>query len=113
MKPDLKTWLAISTIRPAIAILPLVLLFLFPAQSAFGGSIVAWGDNYDGQCNIPSPNSGFIAVAAGGYHSLELKQDGSILAYGWNEQGQCSIPTPNSGFMAIAGACIASVSATA
>jgi len=89
------------------------------------GSIVAWGANgywetfcegelcwdeyaYSGQCNIPSPNTGFIAIAAGGYHSLGLKQDGSIVAWGrnydWNGNysGQCNIPSPNSGFIAIA-----------
>ena len=36
------------------------------------GSIVAWGYNLNGQCNVPSPNSGFVAVAGGGYHSLGL-----------------------------------------
>ena len=65
------------------------------------GSIVAWGWNVSGQCNIPSPNSGFIAIAAGGGYSLGLKQDGSIVAWGWNNYGQCNIPSPNSGFIAI------------
>jgi len=82
------------------------------------GSIVAWGANgywvtfcegdlcweeyvYIGQCDIPSPNSGFIAIAAGGYYSLGLKQDGSIVAWGENGSGQCNIPSPNSGFIAI------------
>ena len=48
------------------------------------GSIVAWGDNCDGQCNVPAPNSGFVAVAAGTFHSLGLKADGSIVAWGDN-----------------------------
>jgi hypothetical protein len=38
------------------------------------GSIVAWGWNDDSQCNIPSPNSGFIAIAAGWEHSLAIKK---------------------------------------
>ena len=29
------------------------------------GSIVAWGYNDYGQCNVPSPNTGFVAIAAG------------------------------------------------
>ena len=67
------------------------------------GSIVAWGDNrLTGQCNVPAPNSGFIAIAAGGYHSLGLKADGSIVAWGDNANGQCNVPAPNSGFVAIA-----------
>ena len=32
------------------------------------GSIVAWGENDDGQTDAPYPNSGFIAVAAGSGH---------------------------------------------
>ena len=40
------------------------------------------GYNNYGQCNVPSPNTGFVAVAAGGYHSLGLKEDGSIVAWG-------------------------------
>jgi hypothetical protein len=78
------------------------------------GSIVAWGagepgqpfvsgQNVDfGQSDVPAPNSGFIAVAAGGYHSLGLKANGSIVAWGWNDGGQCDIPAPNSGFVAVA-----------
>jgi len=30
------------------------------------GSIVAWGYNGHGQCNVPAPNANFVAVAAGG-----------------------------------------------
>ncbi len=29
------------------------------------GSVVAWGSNESGQCNIPAPNSGFAAIARG------------------------------------------------
>ena len=72
------------------------------------GSIVAWESNYDdygnymGQCNVPSPNTGFIAVTAGEYHSLGLKADGSVVAWGDNGDGQCNVPSPNTGFVAIA-----------
>jgi len=74
------------------------------------GSIVAWGDNRYGQTNVPCPNTGFVAVAAGVYHSLGLKADGSIVAwecgvdqYGNNEDyGQCNVPAPNTDFIGIA-----------
>jgi alpha-tubulin suppressor-like RCC1 family protein len=74
------------------------------------GSIVAWGRNDTGQCDIPSPNSNFIAVSSSSVlldevysgHSLGLKTDGSIVAWGLNKYGQCNVPTPNSGFVAIA-----------
>ncbi len=48
------------------------------------GSIVGWGVNDYGSASIPSPNTGFVAVAGGGDHSLGLKEDGSIVAWGWN-----------------------------
>ena len=66
------------------------------------GSIVAWGDNSNGQCNIPTPNTGFTAVAAGVHHDLGLKADGSIVAWGSNSYGQCNVPAPNTGFVAVA-----------
>ena len=62
------------------------------------GSIVAWGDNNWGQCDVPAPNTDFVAVAAGYQYSLGLKADGSIVAWGWNHY-QCDVPSPNSGFM--------------
>ena len=41
--------------------------------AADDGSIVAWGSNWAGQTDVPAPNSGFVAVAGGGNHSLGLK----------------------------------------
>jgi hypothetical protein len=64
---------------------------------------VAWGDNNSGQCDVPAPNSGFIAVAGGLNHSLGLKTDGSIVAWGNDGYGQCNIPAPNRGFVGVAG----------
>jgi hypothetical protein len=37
------------------------------------GSIVAWGWNDDAQCDVPAPNSSFVAVVGGGMFSLGLK----------------------------------------
>jgi hypothetical protein len=51
---------------------------------------------------VPSPNTGFVGVAAGGYHSLGLKDDGSIVAWGSNGFGQCDVPSPNTGFVGVA-----------
>ena len=67
------------------------------------GSIVAWGGNSSGQCDVPPPNTDFVAVAAGGYHSLGLKGDGSIVAWGDNYSGQFDVPEPNTEFAAVAG----------
>jgi len=66
------------------------------------GSIVAWGYNANGQCEVSAPNTGFVAVAAGYSHSLGLKADGSIVAWGSNYDGQCDVPAPNTGFVTLA-----------
>ncbi len=79
------------------------------AQAAFNvaspnvldGVVTAWGNNDSGQCTVPSTNADFVAVTAGGWHSLGLKSDGSVAAWGFNGQGQCTLPSPNSGFVAV------------
>jgi len=73
-------------------------------------TVVAWGNNYSGQCDVPEPNSDFVAVDAGiaspdflilyGY-ALGVKSDGSIVGWGDNSFGQCNAPSPNSDFIAV------------
>ncbi len=74
------------------------------------GTVVAWGNNDNGQVtgtNVPyyataSPIalrgqvlSGVIAIAAGSYHSVALKEDGTVVAWGNNTSGQVTgIPQP-------------------
>jgi alpha-tubulin suppressor-like RCC1 family protein len=99
----------IKTGKKATYFLLALIIFLGLTWAIFGGTIskgkiVAWGDNYWSQCTVPSPNSGFIAVAAGTNHSLGLKSDSTIIAWGNNTYGQCNVPSPNSGFVAIAAA---------
>jgi len=67
------------------------------------GTIVAWGHNWNGQCNVSAPNEDFIAVAAGYGHSLGVKSDGTIVAWGGNAYGQCDVPAPNEDFITVAG----------
>jgi hypothetical protein len=67
------------------------------------GSIVAWGINGRGECNVPAPNSDFVAVFAGvGEYSLGLKSNGSVVGWGDNRFGICNVPAPNSDFVALA-----------
>ncbi|NMD34900.1 MAG: hypothetical protein GYA73_03365 [Planctomycetes bacterium] len=40
------------------------------------GSIVAWGDNEYGQCKVPTPNTGYVAIAAGALHDLVIRATG-------------------------------------
>ena len=62
------------------------------------GTVVGWGVMNFGQ----DLSHGFSAIAAGGRHSLALKEDGSIVAFGCNDHGQARVPEPNSGFVAVA-----------
>ncbi len=80
----------------------LVLLVGRPAWGQTKGSIVAWGRNSFGECNVPSPNEGFVAVTAGVWYSLGVKFDGSIVAWGRNSFGECNVPSPNAGFVGVA-----------
>lgn len=52
------------------------------------GTVVAWGNNFYGQCNVPSNVTDVVAVAAGGRHSLALKTDGTVIVWGNNSFGQ-------------------------
>jgi hypothetical protein len=57
------------------------------------GSVVAWGDDSQGQCDAPVGLSNVVALAGGGAHSLALKADGTVAAWGANFSGQCSVPS--------------------
>jgi len=50
---------------------------------------------------MPPDGSDFVAIAAGGYHSLALKSDGSIVGWGYNGSGRATPPDGNK-FVAIA-----------
>jgi hypothetical protein len=89
----------------ALCVIVVAVLLLAAGPAFASGSVAAWGGNTYGQCNVPSPNTGFVAVAAGACHSLGLKSDGSIAAWGYNGHGQCSVPSPNTGFVAVAAGC--------
>ena len=56
------------------------------------GTVVAWGYNGYGQCNVPPGLSGVTAIAAGGYHTAALKGDGIVVAWGDSHDGQCTVP---------------------
>lgn len=54
------------------------------------GTVMAAGNNDDGQCNV-STWTGIVAVAAGRYHTVGLKTDGTVVAAGYNKYGQCNV----------------------
>ena len=53
--------------------------------------MVAWGNNYQGQCDVLR-NLKAVAVSAGIGHSLAIKEDGTVVARGNNSDGQCDVP---------------------
>ncbi len=64
--------------------------------------VVAWGQNGQGQCSIPTGLNDVTAIATGYLHTVALKGDGSVTAWGLNNDGQCTIPGGLSGVTAIA-----------
>ena len=67
-----------------------------------GGTVVAWGGNSEGQTTVPAGLSGVVAIAAGTFHTVALKQDGTVVAWGYNDSGQTKVPAGLSGVVAIA-----------
>ena len=68
------------------------------------GQVLAWGENNDGQCTIPTAaQSGVSAIEVGAFYTMALK-NGAVLAWGSNAYGQCNIPLEaQSGVVAVAG----------
>jgi alpha-tubulin suppressor-like RCC1 family protein len=46
------------------------------------GTVVAWGLNGSGQCDVPANLSGVTAIAAGWGFTAALKSDGTVVAWG-------------------------------
>jgi len=73
---------------------------LLAGESALAGRLVAWGQNIEGQCDVPS-GTDFVAISAQWKHSLALRADGSIAAWGQNNWDQ-SEPPAGTDFVAVA-----------
>jgi hypothetical protein len=65
-------------------------------------SVVAWGDNNFGQCDVPTGLTGVRQAVASRWNSLALKTDGTVVAWGSNDYGQCDVPTGLTGVKKIA-----------
>ena len=63
------------------------------------GRAVAFGENYNGQCDVPEPVEGifYTQVAAGNGHTVLLQSDGCAVAFGDNEGDPFDIPEPEAG----------------
>lgn len=65
------------------------------------GPVLAWGDDSDGQTNLPPGLTNTIAIATRYGHNLALRSDGTVLAWGRNIYGQCNVPLGLSNVLAI------------
>ena len=54
------------------------------------GTVVATGDNEDGQCNVGKWTD-IIAVSTSGSHTVGLRKDGTVAAVGFNKFGQLDV----------------------
>jgi hypothetical protein len=56
---------------------------------------VAWGDNSQGQCNVPALPAGltYVEIATGHFYTAARRSDGSIVAWGGNTCGVCNVST--------------------
>src|SRR5918912_97430 len=94
--------------EPRLALAALLLAVPFgraratPALAATSGTIVAWGNNGDGETNVPAGLSGVSAIAAGFEHTVALKSDGTVVAWGYNGYGETTVPAGLGGVSAIA-----------
>jgi alpha-tubulin suppressor-like RCC1 family protein len=64
--------------------------------------VVAWGDNDNGQTNVPPGLTAVVAIAGGGYHNLALQANGTVVAWGNNYFGQTDVPAGLTNVVAIA-----------
>lgn len=66
------------------------------------GSVVAWGDNYVGETNVP-PGLGIVkAIAAGSGLSVVVKENGTVVAWGVNYNGETTVPAGLNNVVAVA-----------
>jgi hypothetical protein len=49
------------------------------------GTVVVWGNNLDGQCDVPEGLKNVKAIAAGGYSTVVLQEDGTVVGFGDRE----------------------------
>lgn len=65
--------------------------------------VVAWGNNVDGETNVPTTlTNDVLGVAVGGYHSLAVQNDGRVAAWGYNKDGQINVPAGLNDAVAVA-----------
>ncbi len=96
MRTSAKAHIGAAFGKMALAIL------LLSSNSGHSQNVIAWGDNFNNQCNVVPGIINPVAVAAGGFHSVVLQEDGSLIAWGKNRNGQTNVPPSATNVKAIA-----------
>ena len=65
------------------------------------GTVTAWGNNLEGETNVPPDLTNVVRIAAGYYHNLALKRDGTVVCWGNNTFTECDPPGGLDGVIAI------------
>jgi alpha-tubulin suppressor-like RCC1 family protein len=65
------------------------------------GTVLAWGDNANGQTNVPAGLTNVVAIAGGTAFSLALRGDGSVAGWGDNTYNETNIPAGLTNVVAI------------
>ncbi|NUP96609.1 MAG: hypothetical protein HUU28_10645, partial [Planctomycetaceae bacterium] len=67
------------------------------------GSLVAWGDNYEYQCEVPELPAGqrYTSASGGLEHAVAVRSDGQIVVWGGSSAGQHSVPPLAPGRLAV------------
>ena len=60
----------------------------FTYQELANTAVAAWGDDSSGQLRVPTALTGVVAISAGAYFSLALKNDGTVEGWGDNRVGK-------------------------
>lgn len=66
------------------------------------GVVIAWGDNDEGETEVPAGLESVIAIAAGWYHSVAVTGEGKVVAWGSKARGMIDVPAGLSGVTAVA-----------
>ncbi len=67
------------------------------------GVLLAWGNSYYGQTDVPAGATNLTSVAAGAYHSLALVGSGNVLTWGADDSAQTDVPAAAVEVRSIAG----------
>jgi hypothetical protein len=66
--------------------------YRFTAALTRDGVVRCWGQNNNGQCNVPAGLGKVVDVFCGWYHVAALTEAGELVCWGWNASGQCTVP---------------------